>query len=443
MAYAFPGLGHPIRHGFTPALVVAGLLVLVNVRFCAVDLIEEEPSWFVLLLQDIKTYVAWLLARILVIVPRSLDKLLFKSCFHPDRNTHNKHGRDLPIVHDLNASIERCPEHAVKEIKQQQNIVWLHLAMVSKNNLTHFVELSGCQADQAGVLTILRNARVLLTAEVIMIRIIGLGISVSLFVSFLFTGCVTTGTFNAKVAEMNKAMEDQKAADQKALEDTRSDLTSQKKDCEDKLDTALSQKQILESKLTSMGQDVDQLLKEKGSLTQEVDELRKMRAAAEARNADFRSLLEKFRKMIDAGTLQVKVRNGRMVVQMQSDVLFASGSAQLKPDAKVAITEIANTIKGFPERRFQVVGHSDSTPIMTARFPSNWELSSQRAIEVVKLMVDAGVPPEMISGAGNAEFDPIAPNDSPENKAQNRRVEIVFMPKIDELPGFDTVLKSK
>ncbi len=129
-----------------------------------------------------------------------------------------------------------------------------------------------------------------------MIRIIGLGISMSLLVAFLFTGCVTTGTFDAKVAEMNKAMEDQKAVDQKALEDTRTDLTSQKKACEDKLDMALSQKQILESKLTSMGQNVDQLLKEKGSLTQEVDELRKMRAAAEARNADFRSLLEKFQQ---------------------------------------------------------------------------------------------------------------------------------------------------
>jgi chemotaxis protein MotB len=242
---------------------------------------------------------------------------------------------------------------------------------------------------------------------------------------------------------MNKAMEDQKAADQNQLEETRADLTGQKKACEDKLDTALSQKQILEAKLTSMGQNVDQLLKEKGSLAQEVEELRRLRAAAEARNADFRSLLDKFRKWIDAGTLQVKVRNGRMVVQMQSDVLFASGSAQLKPDAKVAITEIANTIKNIPERRFQVVGHSDSTPIATARFPSNWELSSQRAIEVVKLMVEAGVPPAMISGAGNAEFDPIAANDSPESKSQNRRVEIVFMPKIDELPGFDTVLKSK
>ena len=276
-----------------------------------------------------------------------------------------------------------------------------------------------------------------------MIRIVGLGMFASLILSFLFIGCVTTGTFDKKVAEMNKAMEDQKATDQKAIEETRADLTGQKKACEDKLDTALSQKQILEAKLTSMGQNVDQLLKEKGSLAQEIEDLRRLRAAAEARNADFRSLLDKFRKMIDAGTLQLKVRNGRMVVQMQSDVLFASGSAQLKPDAKAAIVEIANTIKYLPERRFQVVGHSDATPISTARFPSNWELSSQRAIEVVKLMVEAGVPPEMISGAGSAEFDPIASNDSPENKSQNRRVEIVFMPKIDELPGFDTVLKSK
>ena len=142
-----------------------------------------------------------------------------------------------------------------------------------------------------------------------MIRIISLGISMSLLVSFLFTGCVTTGTYNKKVAAMNKAMEDQKAVDQKALED----LTGQKKDCEDKL----------EAMATSMGQNVDQLTKEKGSLTREVEDLRRLRAAAEARNADFRSMLDKFRKMIDAGTLQVKVRNGRMVVQMQSDVLLS------------------------------------------------------------------------------------------------------------------------
>ncbi len=146
--------------------------------------------------------------------------------------------------------------------------------------------------------------------------------------------------------------------------------------------------------------------------------------------------------MIDAGTLQVKIRNGRMLVQMSSDVVFPPASTRIKPDAKTAIEELATTIATFAGRKFQVLGHSDATPIRSARFPSNWELSVQRATEVVKLMVEAGVPPEMLSAAGSAEFDPLVDNETPENRTTNRRVEIIFMPKIDELPGFDEVLNK-
>jgi chemotaxis protein MotB len=254
-------------------------------------------------------------------------------------------------------------------------------------------------------------------------------------------GCVTSGTHQAVVNELAK---------------TRTTLAStqkQLKESNDKLTTALDQNQQLVTKISAMGQNVEQLLGEKGTLSQErakleaehnalakeVDELKRMRAAAEARNAEYRAVLDKLRRMIDAGTLQVKFRGGRMLVQMSSDVVFPPGGIRIKPDAKEAITELAETIKQFPDRKFQIIGHSDSTPIHTDRFPSNWELSTQRAIEVVRLMIDAGVPPEMLSAAGAAEFDPIAPNDTEENKAMNRRVEIVFLPKLDELPGFDNV----
>ena len=101
--------------------------------------------------------------------------------------------------------------------------------------------------------------------------------------------------------------------------------------------------------------------------------------------------------------------------------------------------KLAMALAQFQDRKFQVVGHSDATPIHTARFPSNWELSTQRAIEVVKLLVEEGVPPEIISAAGSAEFDPLIDSDLPEDMAMNRRVEVVFVPKIDELPGFDSL----
>jgi len=263
-------------------------------------------------------------------------------------------------------------------------------------------------------------------------------------------GCVTSGTHQAVVDELAKTKDTLMQTT-----DERDSLKKKGDECNGDLTTALDQNQQLVAKVASMGQNVEQLLGEKGelasqreklqaeqqALSKEVDELKRMRAASEARNAQYRKILEKLHKMIDAGTLQVKVRNGRMLVQMPSDVVFPAGSTRIKPEASEAITALAQTIREFPDRKFQVVGHSDATPIHTARFPSNWELSTQRAIEVVKLMIEAGVPPEMLSAAGQAEFDPIVPDaQDPEDLATNRRVELVFMPSIDELPGFDDVV---
>lgn len=266
-------------------------------------------------------------------------------------------------------------------------------------------------------------------------------------VALTVTGCVTTGTHKAVVDDLSRTKETLLKTT-----DERDTLSKKSEECTADLTTALDQNQQLVTKVSSMGQNVEQLLGEKGELTsqrermltekqnlaQEVEELRRLRAAAETRNAQYKRILEKLHKMIDAGTLQVKVRNGRMLVQMPSDVVFPAGSTRIKPVASEAITELAQTIKEFPDRKFQVVGHSDSTPIHSARFPSNWELSTQRAIEVVRLMIEAGVPPQMLSAAGQAEFDPIAPesDESSEAKMMNRRVELVFMPSINELPGF-------
>lgn len=206
----------------------------------------------------------------------------------------------------------------------------------------------------------------------------------------------------------------------------------------------------LKKKIKSLGSSIvdleskkTQLSADQQKLQQELEQLRKLKDIAEQRNAEFNNILLKFKKMIDSGALSVKIRNGRMIVTLSSDILFSSGSAKLTDDGKKAISELCNTLKEIRDRNFLIVGHSDATPMRTQRFPSNWELSSQRAIEVVKIMIESGVAPEILSAAGSAEFDPVAQNDTDANKAQNRRVEIVFMPKIDELPGFGPALEKK
>ncbi|MFC1654266.1 OmpA family protein [Myxococcota bacterium] len=268
---------------------------------------------------------------------------------------------------------------------------------------------------------------------------------------FLVSGC---NMYRSDHEEILKGLKGEHEEAMGKLTKEKEDLDGQKKQCEDMLKGKVGELDSANATLAAKTMQIDKLLTEKGALNKErqelsaeqqqlarqIQELQRMKAAAEKRNADYKRLLGKLKKMIDAGTLQVKIRNGRMIVQMSSDVVFPSASVRIKAEAKEAIMELAQTISTFTDRKFQIVGHSDPTPIHTARFPSNWELSSQRAIEVVKLMVEAGVPPEMISAAGNAEFDPLTENETPEGRTTNRRVEIVFVPKIEELPGFDQVM---
>lgn len=197
-----------------------------------------------------------------------------------------------------------------------------------------------------------------------------------------------------------------------------------------------SKKNDLDAQREKMLAERDRLLKEQDNLKGELEQVRKMKEAAEKRNAEYQKLMAKLKSMIDAGKLSVNIRKGRMIVSLSSDILFPSGKTTLTDEGRSALAELSETLKTLEDRSFLVVGHSDSTPIKTTRFPSNWELSSQRAIEVARLMIENGVKPEMLSAAGQAEFDAIAENDTPENKAKNRRVEIIFLPKIEELPGF-------
>lgn len=165
----------------------------------------------------------------------------------------------------------------------------------------------------------------------------------------------------------------------------------------------------------------------------ELEELRRQKAAADARLRMHDELVRRFKKMIDAGKLEITVRRGQIVLALETDVLFDVGKTEVKDDGKAALKEIADTIKTVGGRRFQVAGHTDPSPIKTKEFPSNWDLSTARAVVVVKLLIADGVRPAVLSASGFAEFDPVANNNAPAGRAKNRRIEIVLLPNIEEL----------
>jgi chemotaxis protein MotB len=207
-----------------------------------------------------------------------------------------------------------------------------------------------------------------------------------------------------------------------------------------KLDDATLLADQLKHELKKAGKNVDQLLAEKGQMSQalqdakaRLEELRKAQEASQKRAELLKSLVAKFKKMIDAGDLKIVMRDGRMVLQLRNDVLFDSGKVDLKPAGKDALQEVAGVLTTLTDRKLQVVGHTDNRPIATERFPSNWELSAARAISVVKFLGTQGVKAEMLSAAGYSEHDPVASNDNDEGRAKNRRIEIVLQPNLSEL----------
>jgi hypothetical protein len=99
------------------------------------------------------------------------------------------------------------------------------------------------------------------------------------------------------------------------------------------------------------------------------------------------------------------------------------------------VKSLADLVERHPDRRFMVEGHTDSVPIHNDRYRSNWELGAARAVSVVNQLIDAGVPEDRLAATTYADTQPLVPNDSTENKAMNRRVEIAFQPTLEELPG--------
>ena len=103
------------------------------------------------------------------------------------------------------------------------------------------------------------------------------------------------------------------------------------------------------------------------------------------------------------------------------------------------LTEVASVLSSIENRDFQIAGHTDNIPIKSAKFPSNWELSTQRAVVVTKYLTDKGVDPARVSAAGYADSQPVASNADPDGRKQNRRIEIVLQPNLDELPDLSSL----
>lgn len=215
----------------------------------------------------------------------------------------------------------------------------------------------------------------------------------------------------------------------------------QRQELDDRLQQLRAQNDELTNRLRALGQSLEEVEGDRKTLRETLEEtkraleeLRERERQAQARAETFRGLIDKFRSMIEGGQLRVRVVRNRMVVELPEGVLFDSARAKLKSQGEAALSQVAPILRDIEERHFQIAGHTDNVPIRTVRFPSNWELSTARAVAVTRFLIEQGMPAERLSAAGYADTQPVADNDTREGRAKNRRIEIVLVPALDELP---------
>jgi chemotaxis protein MotB len=128
-------------------------------------------------------------------------------------------------------------------------------------------------------------------------------------------------------------------------------------------------------------------------------------------------------------TIKTHALDGKVIVTVNGQALFDSGSTVLKPGAVSILDRITAVVSEYPEYSINIKGYTDDIPIATEQFPSNWELSAIRATTVLKHLIQRGINPQRLTATGYADMDPLVPNTSETNRAINRRVEFVLEKK--------------
>lgn len=201
--------------------------------------------------------------------------------------------------------------------------------------------------------------------------------------------------------------------------------------------------------------ELEQVLKAKSdTLSQNVSELRQKVAALETENnglkaeiinlqkvkeekvkevsGTYEQLLQNMKNEIAQGQVTISELKGKLTVNMEAAILFDSGRADVKPDGLIILQKMIDTLKGVQDKAIRIEGHTDNVQIsgaLTHSFPTNWELSAARAINVTRYLEKQGVDPAMLSAAAFGEFKPVAENDTKEGRAKNRRIEITLVAK--------------
>jgi chemotaxis protein MotB len=195
--------------------------------------------------------------------------------------------------------------------------------------------------------------------------------------------------------------------------------------------------QVLKAKSDTLSKNISDLRQKAADLQEENrklgDEIATLQKAKEEKvkevSGTYEHLLENMKSEIAQGQVTISELKGKLTVNMEAAILFDSGKADVKPDGIAILLKMVPTLKEVKDKSIRIEGHTDNVPIKSAQFPSNWELSAARAINVAKFLQQQGLDPANLSAAAFSEFKPVADNATKEGRAKNRRIEITLVAK--------------
>jgi chemotaxis protein MotB len=266
-------------------------------------------------------------------------------------------------------------------------------------------------------------------------------------------GCVTIGKYDLKEKEASEISQNLQDLRKKNADLTKenAEIKSQAEKSDGNVTALIKEKEALSSDNTKL----NTILQSKpDELTKNIAELRQKSADLENENAGlkrdianqqkcrvdeaqktsniFEELLEKMKNEISQGQVTISELKGKLTVSMRDAVLFDSRKAEVKPEGLAVLQKVADVLKTVKNKAIRIEGHTDNVQIsdnLESKFPTNWELSAVRAVNVTRYLQQQGIDPTSLSAVACGEYRPVSGNDTTEGKAKNRRIEIILGPK--------------
>ncbi len=237
-----------------------------------------------------------------------------------------------------------------------------------------------------------------------------------LFAILLFAGCVSKGTYETKAKEV-EALSAQSDNLQAQVKNLTTEVAALKKD-----------KEMTQMEKDALQAKVNELQAKMNELSQKAEKAEQL----EKTTKTYEDLTKKLQREIQDGQVQITEMKNRLTMTMVDKILFPSGSADISKEGKNVLDKVISILKDVEDKRIQVEGHTDNVRIVSSlkkKFPTNWELSTARATQVVRYLQEAGgIEPVLLSATGYSQYQPVAPNDTVEGRQKNRRIEIVLFP---------------